>query len=387
MSLDIRAYDYLSGRWEHLVAEEGHIHAQNLSRPLPTGDIQYTALPGLFDLQVNGYGGHDYSSPDLNHDNVDRICRWMIEIGTLYHLPTIITRPQETVLHNLETIENARGRDPVAAAVIKGYHIEGPYISHEDGPRGAHDADYIRDPDIGEYREWQAAAANQLRIVTLAPERRGSIPFIERLVEDGVVPSIGHSAATPEEIRRAVAAGARMSTHLGNGSHRMMPRLHNYIWEQLAADEVAAGLIADGFHLPEAVLRTFSRTKGLKRIVLVSDLSPMAGLDPGSYIWDKIAIEVGEDGRIGVAGSPYFAGAWRSLAETLPVFMRAAGTSPSETLPLATTAPADILGLGEWYRSLTSRESVTVFAHDPEKNSFEPVFSALDGLILGHRQL
>lgn len=385
--MDIRAYNYLAGGWEHLVVEDGCLRSLTPSQPLPSEDIRYIALPGLFDLQVNGYGGHDYSSPDLDSGDVEWICRRMIEIGTLYHLPTIITRPQEIVLHNLETIENARRRDPVVAAVIKGYHIEGPYISNEEGPRGAHDPDYIRDPDIGEYREWQAAAANRLRIVTVAPERRGSLRFIEQLLADGVVPSIGHSSATPEEIRRAVSAGARMSTHLGNGSHRMVPRLHNYIWEQLAADELTAGVIADGFHLPEAVLRTFSRTKGLNHLVLVSDLSPMAGLDPGTYIWDKIAIEVGDDGRIGVAGSPYFAGAWRSLAETLPIFMRAAGTSPSETLPLATTTPADIIGLGEWYRGLSSNESITVFAHDATSLAFQPVFSALDGVILGRQEL
>jgi N-acetylglucosamine-6-phosphate deacetylase len=378
----IRAYSFLSDAWEHFIVENARLRPAEPIDPVPAGAAQYVALPGLFDLQVNGSGGRDYSAPDLTPSDVAWVCRRMIEIGTLYHLPTIITRPQETVLHNLETIEQARRQDPLVAAVIKGYHVEGPYISNEEGPRGAHDPDYIRDPDIGEYREWQAAAANGLRIVTVAPERRGSIRFIERLVADGVVPSIGHSAATPEEIRRAVSAGARMSTHLGNGSHRLVPRLQNYIWEQLAADDLTAGLIADGFHLPEAVIRTFQRTKGLTRIVLVSDLSPMAGLEPGSYIWDKIAVEVGEDGRIGVAGSPYFAGAWRSLAETLPVFMQATGMSQSETLPLATTAPADIVGLGAWYRGLSSRDSVTIFAHDAKSLSFQPVLSALDGIIV-----
>ena len=176
----------------------------------PLGDADYFAVPGLFDLQVNGYGGHDYSSTNLTPTEVIQICEHMVEIGTLYHLPTIITRPQESILHSLETIETARSTSTMVDTCIRGYHIEGPYISGIDGPRGAHDPDYIRNPDILEYQEWQAASRNRIKIVTLAPERPGSIAFIERLVEDGVVAAIGHSAASPDEIRSAVAAGARM---------------------------------------------------------------------------------------------------------------------------------------------------------------------------------
>lgn len=384
--MDFRVYNLFTHTWKHLIMADKTLQILDDDSSESSLQAEYLAVPGLLDLQVNGYGGHDYSSPKLSTDDVTWICEQMVTIGTIYHLPTVITRPQQAILNSLETIEAARRRNTTVDAGVVGYHIEGPYISDIEGPRGAHDAAYIRDPDIGEYREWQAAAADRIRIVTVAPERRGSIAFIERLVEDGVVAAIGHSAATPEEIRSAVEAGARMSTHLGNGSHRTVPRLHNYIWEQLAADNLTAGIIADGFHLPDAVIKTIHRTKGPNRIVLVSDLSPMAGLPPGSYVWDKIDIEVGQDGRIGVLGSPYFAGAWRSLATALPVFMRATGATPAETFPLVTTVPADTIGIGEWYRNLSTSESVTVFSLNQGERSYRPILSALNGTVLHQAQ-
>ncbi len=113
----------------------------------------------------------------------------------------------------------------------------------------------------------------------------------------GVAVAIGHTAADAAAIRRAVDAGASISTHLGNGSHPQLPRLRNYLWEQLACDDLTAGLIPDGFHLPEAVMRVFARAKGLERIFLVSDVGSCAGLPPGRYRWDRIEVEVCADGH------------------------------------------------------------------------------------------
>ncbi|MFP4210102.1 MAG: N-acetylglucosamine-6-phosphate deacetylase [Alkalispirochaeta sp.] len=380
--MNIRSYNCVTGIEEELVTRNGHLAVVEGSPAANGNDAEYISLPGLVDLQVNGYGGDDYSSPKLTCGDVEAICRNVITAGTLYHLPTIITRPREVILGNLETIETTRRLNPTVASAVRGYHIEGPFIASEEGPRGAHDPAYIRDPDPGEYREWQAASGETIRIVTVAPERRGAIPFIERLAADGVVPAIGHTGASPEEIRRAVAAGARMSTHLGNGSHQTMPRLHNYIWEQLAADELTAGIIADGIHLPDGVLKTFRRAKGLDRLVIVSDLSPIAGLPPGTYTWDRISVDVAADGRIGVTGSPYFAGAWRTLAQAIPVFIRATATTLEETIALMTTRPAELIGLGGWYRELSSRESVTVFSVDRSSGSYRPVLSAVDGVVI-----
>ena len=343
---------------------------------------RFILTPGLVDLQVNGYMGRDYSSALLTEHDVRNICEDMVRIGTLFHLPTIITRPRHLIVRNLQLMEEVRKRDSMVKQSIVGYHIEGPYISSEDGPRGAHDPEYIRSPSYDEFLEWQSAANGAIRMVTLAPELPGALSFIERITADGVIASIGHSAAAPELILRAVDAGASMSTHLGNGSHRLLPRLSNYLWEQIACDELQAGLIADGYHLPAAAMRTIARTKGTERIVLVSDLSPMAGLEPGTYEWDQIRVRVRENGMIEVNEGPYFAGAWRSLLENLSVFCTTTGTHYTDTVRLATIRPIRLLGLESWYRTRMENGTMTVFRWDEEQQRIQAVLSSLEGRII-----
>src|SRR5687768_6411871 len=151
---------------------------------------------------------------------------------------------------------------------MPGFHLEGPYFSIEDGPRGAHPKEHARDPDWDEFRRWQDAAGGRVRMVTLAPERNGALRFIEQLTAAGVVAAIGHTAATGRQIRDAAAAGARTSTHIGNGCHAVLPRHDNYVWEQLACDDLWASVIADGHHLPPAVLKSVIRAKTPGRVLL-----------------------------------------------------------------------------------------------------------------------
>src|SRR5262249_29613719 len=168
---------------------------------------------------------------------------------------TVITNAFDALVHGLSTIRRAREIDRDVARAVPAIHLEGPYISPEDGPRGAHPRRHVRPPDWDEFQRLQEAAGGLIRLVTLAPEHEVAIRFIEQLVAWGVVVSIGHTGATASQIREAISAGARLSTHLGNGCHAMLPRHDNYIWEQLAADELWASIICDGHHLPPAVVR------------------------------------------------------------------------------------------------------------------------------------
>lgn len=301
--------------------------------------------PGFTDIQVNGYAGLDYSSPNLSVDEVETICATIASSGTLRHCATIITSPRENINRSCKVIATAvREKNLVAASVI-GIHIEGPFISPEDGPRGAHDPAHVRLPSFGEFLEWQENAGGLIKIVTIAPEMEGALDFIAKASAAGVVVAIGHTGASPEIIRQAVAAGARVSTHLGNGSHANLPRLKNYLWEQLAADELSASIIADGFHLPNAVIKAFSRAKGLSKLILVSDVAFLAGSEPGLKRWGNMNVEVHPDGHIGLAGTPFLAGAGHLLDRCIAQFVRATGATVPETVSLCTTNPALLLGL------------------------------------------
>jgi N-acetylglucosamine-6-phosphate deacetylase len=218
-------------------------------------------------------------------------------------------------------------------------------------------------------KRWQEAAGGRIRVITLSPEWEGAPGFIEEITAMGVIASIGHTAADGEQIRTAVAAGARMSTHLGNGSHTMIPRLRNYIWEQLAEDRLLAGIISDGFHLPDAVLRVFSRTKGLERMILVSDVALLAGFKSGIYRRDNIDIQVFEDGHLGLPETEILAGAAHLLDWDIPHFAAVTGLSIGEIIPLVTTNPARLLGLEPNYGILQpgAPANLVVFEHEPQQ--------------------
>jgi N-acetylglucosamine-6-phosphate deacetylase len=203
----------------------------------------------------------------------------------------------------------------------------------------------VRNPDYEEFREWQEAAEGAIRIVTLAPETEGAIDFIAKLSAEGVIASIGHTATSQEAISAAVAAGARLSTHLGNGSNALIPRLRNYIWNQLAEDRLSASIIADGFHLPDDVLKIFARAKGLERLILVSDVAFLAGSPPGTYNWGDIEVEVNRDGHLSLKGTEFLAGAGHLLDRCIARFADATKASLAQTISLCTLNPARLIGL------------------------------------------
>jgi len=297
---------------------------------------------GFIDTQFNGYTGFDYSSENLEKKDILKMTELLAASGTSCHFPTIITNSREIMVRNLEIISKALETYPELVDAIPGFHVEGPYISSEDGARGAHDLQFIRNPDYEEFLEWQSASGGKIKQLTLAPELEGAIDFIRRVSSEGVVVSIGHTAADPEIIREAVKAGARMSTHLGNGSHGVLPRLKNYLWEQLASDELTASIITDGFHLPPSVVKTILRTKGVDRVILVSDVTSFGGLKPGRYSWGDIKVEVFEDGHIGLADTEYLAGAGHLLDHSLAWLMNEIGVDIADAIALCTENPSKI---------------------------------------------
>ncbi|PKL06387.1 MAG: N-acetylglucosamine-6-phosphate deacetylase [Spirochaetae bacterium HGW-Spirochaetae-9] len=346
----LRGIDPASGRMLEIRLQNGTIEAIDEIGPnAGSGPSrgQEQGLPylshGFFDIQVNGYNGSDYSAEDLDAGHIQRIMQSLAAAGTTQHLATIVTRPRGRIVENLRIIARSRRESQRIQAAISGIHLEGPFISAEEGPRGAHDLASIRDPDFDEFLEWQEAAEGLIRIVTLAPEKKGALEFIQKLTAAGVIAAIGHTAAPSELISEAVAAGCRLSTHLGNGSHATLPRLRNYVWEQLAADSLYASIISDSFHLPPAVVKTIARAKGMDRLILVSDVSQPGGYKPGLYRWGALEVRVFDDGHVGLSGSSFLAGAGHLLDWDIPHFMRFTGASLSETIRLCTRNPAGFI--------------------------------------------
>jgi len=235
----------------------------------------------------------------------------------------------------------ARAKETLDEGVaMDGFHVEGPHISSEDGPRGAHPKRWVRKPDIDEFRRWQDATGGRIRMVTVAPEWPEAPRYIEALTAENVVVSIGHTGADATQIANAVGAGATMSTHLGNGAHSILRRHPNYIWEQLAEDRLRASFIVDGIHLPGSFLKVALRAKGVERSVLVTDASSPAGAAPGRYRLGEQDVDLTPDNRVVLAGQDRLAGSALRMDHGVENLMRLAGLTLADAVRLATVNAA-----------------------------------------------
>lgn len=257
--------------------------------------------PGLVDLQLNGYNSIDFNNSDLKHEDIKIVTENVCKDGVTTYLPTIVTNSKHATENVLKIIAGSYRSDSTIASFIGGIHLEGPFISIEDGPRGAHPLKFVQPPDWDMFCRFQEAADGLIRMITLSPEWPQSFEFIKKCVRSGVIVGIGHTAATAEQIRRAIDSGASISTHLGNASHSLLPRHNNYVWEQLASDKLWLSFIADSFHLPDSMLKVFLKAKGNKSL-LISDATSFTGMQPGMY-WGHIGgkVQLFENGRLAMA--------------------------------------------------------------------------------------
>jgi len=300
--------------------------------------------PGLIDLQVNGYGGHDLNDGELSAGKVEALSEDLCREGIAAYLPTLITADKISICRRLSAIREASEKLPYSRQMIAGIHIEGPHISSKDGPRGAHPKEHIRPPSMEEFENWQEAAGGLVSMITIAPELAGAIDYLREIANRGVIVALGHSDASEEDIYKATDAGARISTHLGNGLAATLPRHPNAVWAQLAEDRLSASLILDGHHLPSSTAQVMIRAKGAERIILVSDSVKFAGMPPGRYT-SPIGgdVEVSSNGRVSIFGNNFLAGSGVSLLKIMCNFSNLTGLPFSAGVAMATKNPAKFL--------------------------------------------
>lgn len=296
-------------------------------------------LPGFVDIQVNGFAGVDFNAPDSTPDGIRGALAAIRATGVTRLLPTLVTGPLERFARSARVLAGLNH------PAIAGIHLEGPYISPLDGPRGAHPREHTAPASRDDFARRQEAADGRIVLVTLAPEVPGALDLIEHLVDGGIRVAIGHSDATPETIRDGVAAGATLSTHLGNGCAAMLPRHRNVIWEQLATDELWASLIADGHHLPGSMVKVFTRAKPPARTILVTDAIAAAGCPPGPYRLGEIDIDLAPNGRVSLRGTPFLAGSALSMPEAIGNTVRFTGLALDRVAAMASSIPAEYLGI------------------------------------------
>jgi len=315
---------------------------------VPVRDWPWVA-PGLFDLQVNGYGGTWFSSPTVTSEKVARAVREYLSHGVTRLLPTVITNSTEALQHGLRAIDTACREDSCVANMVAGCHLEGPWISPVDGPRGAHPQQHVRPANWSEFLDLQQASGGRIRLVTIAPEVPGAIDFIRQAVAAGITIAIGHTAATSDQLHAAVEAGATLSTHLGNGCHPQLPRHPNPIWDQLGNPRLTASIITDGHHLPDAVVRSILFAKGAQGTIITCDASGWAGCQPGQYSHLENHVEIQPSGRIVVAGQDkILAGSSATTEVCVSRATQMGGISLRTAIDMACRNPSRLLGFPEY---------------------------------------
>ena len=317
----------------------------NISPAAYQPDLPIVA-PGFVDLQINGYRGVEFNDAELTIGKVRQVALSQDAFGVTSFLATCTTDGHELLKNSLAIIGRAIRELPEVAARIPGIHLEGPFISPDDGPRGAHPKQHVRRPDWDEFSRLQDAAGGFIKLLTISPEYDSAPDVIRRAADSGVLVAIGHTKASGDQIKAAVDAGARMSTHLGNGAHPTIRRHPNYIWDQLADDRLTASLIVDGHHLPPAVVKSMIRAKTPERVVLVSDITSMGGMPAGRYQTGLGELDVLPTGKLVPAGQPdILAGASHPIHVCIANVMRLAGASLSAAIGMASLRPARLIGL------------------------------------------
>ena len=326
-----------------------------LSTPSPSTAIASPRIgeevegPGLVDLQLNGYIGFDFNGPaeTWTADQLHRIRVRLRQRGVVAVLPTFITDDQDAVVARAAAYGRLVAADPELAATFPGLHIEGPFLSPDEGPRGAHPKEFCVAPADSPYflDRLIDASGDRVRLLTLAPELVGGAAFIRYAIRCGVLVAIGHTALTPDNLEAAVASGARMCTHLGNGSHQTLPRLDNYVQWQLADDRLHASFIADGHHIPFATLKNMIRAKEWQRSILVTDAVAAADVGPGRYPLGAGEVIVTESMRVYRPGQANLAGSAITLDRCVLNVWRHCAVPFEQAWAMASEIPARLLGL------------------------------------------
>lgn len=299
---------------------------------------------GFVDLQVNGFAGIDFSSPGLTLDDILLVTRELDRQGTAKFLPTIVSSPPEVYEHNLPLFARAM-KLPEIKEHIPGLHLEGPFISKKPGVRGAHKPASIIPPDIPLFDRFMKLAGEKIKMLTLAAELPGAERLCRYATQRGVTVSLGHQDATWTDLERLAEAGAKSLTHLGNGIPRKIARHDNPIFEGLANDDLIAMIITDGHHLPLPLLKTIIRSKGIDRIVVVSDSSPAAGLKPGTYRTFGQIVHLGPGGRIYLPRTGYLAGSSATMKQCIEYLEDSGLLSDDESDKVGIHNPLRLIGL------------------------------------------
>jgi len=337
--------------------------------PGEPGPEQTTLAPAFFDVHVHGAAGHD--AMEGSAEALGCISGFLATKGVAYYLATTVTAPVDRTLHALEgianTIDAAKYDGEVLAARPVGIHLEGPFISH--AKRGVHPPPDIQPPSIPLFERMQQAARGNIRLMTIAPETPGALDLIAFATKAGTHVSLGHSDATAEQTRAAIAAGANSATHTFNAMRRLDHRDPGIAGVVLDAQNLYAELICDGIHVAPEFVRLWLRAKGEERAILVTDGISATGMPDGNYLLGELEVTVADGRCLSTSdlahGVETLAGSVLTMDRAVANLRQFTGASLSTAVRLASRNPARMLGLSAMGKIAVGRPAnFNVFSAD-----------------------
>ena len=292
-------------------------------------------VPGFIDVHMHGLMGHDAMGADLA-----QVIRDLPTFGVTTFLATTLTLPRNETLASLETMAEVLDAPPTGAQCL-GIHLEGPFLS--PSRPGMATSDWFEPLTWESFQTFQRAARGHIRMLTFAPEAGDAMTCIPHLVEAGVVPVIGHSDATFEQVAQAAKLGLSHATHTFNAMRPLHHREPGVVGAVMYLDEIVAELIADGVHVHPVAMALLLRVKGVERVALVSDAAMLAGLPDGEYEWEHKPVYV-QDGSCRLADGT-LAGAHALLDTGVRNLVNQVDLPLEQALVPATRVPARVLGL------------------------------------------
>jgi N-acetylglucosamine-6-phosphate deacetylase len=321
---------------------DGRVHAIGAGVAPRSADRELgpvTVVPGFVDTHLHGGGGANFST--ASHADTSAAVALHRRHGTTTLFASLVTAGPAELLRQARELA-----DDVRTGLIAGIHVEGPWISTKRC--GAHQPSLMRDPDPAEIDRVLDAGGGAIRMVTVAPERDGAVAAIRNIVDAGVVAAVGHTEATYEQTRAAIAAGATVGTHLFNAMRPIDRREPGPIVALLEDGRVTVEVIADGVHVAPAIYRHVTRAAGPDRVSLVTDAMSATGMTDGGYRLGPLAVDV-VAGVARVAGTDIIAGSTATMDEVFRFAVTRSGLPWDEALMAAVRQasinPARALGL------------------------------------------
>ena len=294
-----------------------------------------TAIPGLIDIHIHGLLGYSCMGAQLAD-----VAAALPRFGVTAFCATTITAPMPSVMEALDEMAGVIEREPRGARIL-GIHIEGPHLSPKRP--GMARADLQHPLTWDEFQAMQKAARGHIHMITFAPEEGEAAELIPALLAAGVLPVLGHSDATFEQVSQWAQLGLSHVTHVFNAMRGFHHREPGALGAVLLHDQFITQLIADGHHVHPGAMALLWKLKGAERIALISDAIPYAGMPPGRYHWEGYELIL--DGKTSRLADGTLAGATTLLNQNLDTLVGQVGIPFAEALTAATASPARALGL------------------------------------------